>query len=215
MEKYLRRVEELSRGDIFALKTALDTPFRVEDFQPLKMIEKWRENGFRPTLVLVGPGGCGKTQFVKALAKENGWKMLIVNHKEGLKDLTVKHDAVFFDDLVVDSFNAQEWLALLEGDDQRTIRLLYSSIRKRGGLAQILAFNKTAFSRIKKNFKRTEILRRCHVVPIPPNFIINQNITNNNNILINPKIIHQHIYNNPETIEANRQALIDIENSPD
>ena len=35
----------------------------------------------------VVPAGCGKTQSVKALSLEFFWKLLMLNHKEGLKDL--------------------------------------------------------------------------------------------------------------------------------
>ena len=63
------------------------------------MIEQWIEDDFQPTLIMVGPPGSGKTQFVKALAWEHGWNLFMVNHKKGIKDLNEDHTGVFFDDV--------------------------------------------------------------------------------------------------------------------
>jgi hypothetical protein len=61
------------------------------------------------------------------------------------------------------------------------------------------------FVKLKKYLERNQYARRCRVVVLPHNFIMNVN----SNQTIN---IHNHIYNNPETIKANQQAIIDVEN---
>ena len=52
--------------------------------------------------------GCGKTQYVKSLSSEYSWKLLMVNHKEGLRDLTDDHDGFpwfFLDDVSLDGLD--------------------------------------------------------------------------------------------------------------
>jgi hypothetical protein len=56
---------------------------------------------------------------------------------------------LFFDDFFIDCANPEEWLGLLEENEQRTFRLMYRATRKKAGLIQIFAFNKNAFSKIK------------------------------------------------------------------
>lgn len=210
VERTLKRRAELERSSLAVTKAALSTPYKVEDFKEIPKLEKWKKNGFQPTLILVGPAGCGKTQFVKALASENGWHMLLVNHKEALKNLSEAHDALFLDDISLDSIDEHTLLALLETNDDRTIRILRGTVHKRKGLVQMFAFNKLVFGQLRKVLQRREFARRCEVVRVPQEFIINVNVFKNCTITN-----HNNIYNNPETIKENQQALIEIANSPE
>lgn len=112
VEKNLDRCMKLERQGVLADEAEIATPFKPEDFLSLPIIEEWISNDFQPTLVLVGPPGCGKTQFVKALARKYGWKVLIVNHRDALKYLTYEHTAIFFDDMSLDGINKPTILAL-------------------------------------------------------------------------------------------------------
>ena len=140
---------------------------------------------------MVGPPGNDKTQFAKSLALEYGWRMLITNHREGLKDLTPQHNALFLDDYSLKDLTDQAILALLETTDNRVVRILHGSITKQKNLIQLFVFNKDVFIEIELLFKRNEYLKRCIIQRIPHDFIINVNVVNNK--IIN---IHNHIYIN-------------------
>lgn len=129
LERYLRRKEALKRQSSRASRDALLTPFVVRDFQSNPQLERWVGNRYHPTLIMVGPASCGKTQYAKAVASENAWNMFIANHKEGLKDLNDGYDAIFLDDVSLESFDENALLALLETNDRR-------------GLVHIFAFNR-------------------------------------------------------------------------
>ena len=211
LERYFRRKAELERASTFSIRQSMSTPFKITDFKEIKGIERWIQNGYQPPLILVGPPGSGKTQFVKALASLAGWYMHIVNHRESIKYLTDQHDSIFFDDMSLESLDEYTILALLETNDDRNIRVLHSSVFKRKGLVEVFALNKEVFLKMRELFERDEYARRCNIVQVPADFIINVNVVNNINI--NNVNIHNQIYNNPETIKANKQAILDIENS--
>ena len=148
-ERSLTRAAELKRGDLTSTRDALSTPFSVKDFDLPEKLQRWIDSGYQPTLILVGPPGCGKTQFVKALASLMGWNMLILNHKESLKKLSGEHDGIFYDDMSFKDVDDFTLLAMFESVDNRDIRILNKVIDKRGGLIQIFALNKKVFQQIR------------------------------------------------------------------
>ena len=74
---------------------------------------------------------------MKALASLAGWYTDIVNHRESIKYLTDHHDSIFFDDMSLENLDEHTILALLERNDDRTIRVLHSSVFKRKGLVEV------------------------------------------------------------------------------
>ena len=68
VERFLRRRVELRRRSVWSTTESMSTTFKVEDFKELAKIKKWVDSDYRRTLILVGPAGCEKTQFVKALS---------------------------------------------------------------------------------------------------------------------------------------------------
>lgn len=114
--------------------------------------------------------------------------------------LTDLHDSIFFQDIFsLENLDEDTILTLLETDDDVTIRVVDTYVPKRRGLIEIFALNKEAFLKIDYLFERNEYARRCHIVPLPADFIVNEDIVN----------IYNQIYNNPETIKANRKAILD------
>ncbi len=92
-EAKLAEIQEQKSSDSTKL-----SPFQLSDFQLTPEIQRWLQNGCNSTiLVVAGEGESGKTQLFKALADGRGWKMLIVNHTEGLKALTDQHNAILID----------------------------------------------------------------------------------------------------------------------
>lgn len=147
---------------------------------------------------------------VRKLAMVNVWNILILNHKEGLKDLTHDHDALFMDDLSLQDIDGQALLALLETETDKMIRVLRNTVMKQQGLTQIMAFNKEPFLEIAGFFERKEFIRRCVIERVPDDFLNTSRVTNN--LQIN---VHNYIYNDPETIKHNEQGIIDIKKSRD
>lgn len=213
VERTLKRMRDLSRTTLLEKQKALETPFQLEDFKVLPKIKQWIDNEFQPSLILVGPPGCGKTQFVKALAKKYKWNILFINHREGFKHLTPEHDAVALDDTSLENLDAGALLALFEKDDSRTVRILHGSVEKKGGLVQIFIFNKEVFDDISHHFKQRQFSRRVYIV-IAPNDFINPKVVNNLNINNTHNTqninIHNHIYNNPQTIRDNDEVLSEL-----
>ena len=201
---HLKELEDLKRGNILVREKAIAMPFKTSDFNLTSVIKKWIESDHQPTLFLVGPAGCGKTQFIKAMASEKGWNVLRISHKEGLKYLTSEHDALICEELSLQDLDDQAFLALLETQDATLIRILHTIVEKKPGLVQIFAFNKTPFLELAHWFNRYEFARRCMIVQVPSDFINNRNITNN--YQLNQINVHNHIYNNPDTVKANQQA---------
>ena len=70
----------------------------LQNFKPTEVIKEWLANGCQPTLVLVGGGGTGKTQFGHAVAAELGVKLLVINSVQGLKKLQDFHEMIMLDD---------------------------------------------------------------------------------------------------------------------
>ena len=207
IERALKRNQALKRNSVKAIQESIQTPFEVEDFLSLPEIEEWTENGFQPTLIMVGLAGTGKTQFVKALAKKHGWLLLMMNHKEGLRALREVFDAICWDDVSLDGIDEDTLLAMLETNENKTIRILHGSVNKRQGLIQIFTFNEIHFRELIPLLKRHEYSRRCIIVIVPEDFIINRpSVVQNINISS-----HTHIYNNPNTIAENDEAIRELE----
>ena len=137
--------------------------------------------------------------------------------------MTDLHNCIFFQDISLENLDEETILTLLETNDDVTIRVVDSKnkegqifdtyVPKRQGLIEIFALNKKAFLKMREVFERDEYARRCNIVRVPADFIINVNVVNHININnVNTVNIHNEIDNNPETIKANKQSILDIEN---
>lgn len=209
VERALKRQAALKRNSLEAIGESMWTPFTLDNFKIPPQVERWVNNWFQPTLILVGSSGCGKTQFVKAMGMAYDWRMLTLNHTEGLKGISEVYNAVFWDDVSMERVDPPTFLSMLETSERKTIQLLHGTFDKPKGLIQIFAFNKMAFKDLIWMLKKPEYARRCVIVIVPENFKKNNiNIVNNYHISA-----HTHIYNNPETIAANAEALSEISKS--
>lgn len=145
VERALKRIDKLKKQHVLEEEKKKMTPFKVKDFNLIPVIEQWIEDGFQPILIMVSPPGSGKTQFVKALAWEHGWNLFMVNHKEGIKDLNEEDTGIFFDDVSSEDLSRGIMLALIERDEDRTIRVLYGTVEKKKDFTQIFPLTKLRF----------------------------------------------------------------------
>lgn len=110
--------------------------YRLKDFTIPKKLEilfnKWKENNFEKTILLIGKPGCGKTEYVKTWMNDSGYKPLIVTNKDGLRylsDSDKKYTAIIYDDVDFshESMTRETIIGLLDSNE-RTIDIKHGSI---------------------------------------------------------------------------------------
>lgn len=184
----------------------IETPFKLKDFnlQDYPEILEWIKNPVK-TLVLMGASGVGKTQLVKAFAQDKGLNTLVINHMQGFKDLESKHDAVIVDDANFRGLNDTQLLAVVDNQQNKTLRVLYGTANKKKGLIQMFTMNKQEFLDIKHLLQDERFARRMLFSEIKAP-IINMNV----NIQVNNVVNHNYAQvadDERKLIEGNRKRL--------
>lgn len=134
-------------------------PFTLDNFNLTDKMKQWIYDDHQPSLILVGASGSGKTQFANTIAAKEQKRMLTINHIQGLKLLAKHHEIILFDDFSPQDINDEQWLALLETEQDRHIRVLHGSVFKPKGMIQIFACNVKGFRRFAYLFKHAECSR--------------------------------------------------------
>jgi hypothetical protein len=173
-------------NDIKKIETAtqidsVDTPFTLDDFKLTPALKKWIQNP-KPTLILVGNSGVGKTQFLKTFAKEKCSKTLLVNHKEDFRRLDNTYDSILVDDANIDQLEETQFLSLIDNQVSKTLRVLYDTVFKKKGIVQMIAMNKKEFNKIDERLNEIRILRRVLFQHVEKPFILNVNVNIQNNL---------------------------------
>ena len=111
------------------------SPFTsLEQYNLPEELDQWLNNGLKPTLLLLGEGGTGKTCFANSLAFELKLKMLTVTHREDFKKYDDSSDAICFDNFCFDDLNRDQLINALDSENARTIKVKYGHIIKKEGL---------------------------------------------------------------------------------
>jgi hypothetical protein len=178
----------------------LDSPFKLKDFNLKNNPEilRWIQHPEK-TLVLTGPSGVGKTQFAKAFAQEKGFETLVVNHLEGFKDLTSRHDCIILDDANITGLDPTQLLALVDNQQHKTLRVLYGTVNKRKGLIQMFTMNKREFYYIKPFLKEKRFARRMVFSEVKQPII---------NLYVNIKVHNGDVNNNFSQVSSLEQKLV-------
>ncbi len=165
----------------------IETPFKLKDFnlQDYPEIRHWMNDPIK-TLVLIGASGVGKTQLAKAFAQHKGLKTLVVSHLEGFKDLESQHDCVIVDDANMKGLDPIQLLALIDSQQNKTLRVLYGTANKKKELIQMFTMNKQEFLHIKDSLLQERFARRmlfseikAPIINLNVNIQVN-NVVNNN-----------------------------------
>ena len=102
-------------------------------------------DGQRKVLVMIGKTNTGKSEFLKSYyaGKFGAKNVLILNHLEGLKDLTENIKVIIFDDVSFEGLTAEDLLGLLSLDRPVYQRVLYGAKRIKRGVERAVISNKS------------------------------------------------------------------------
>ena len=190
VNSYFKQLEQLNNS---LQVDHVETPFKLEDFHLSEKLKEWIDNPAGRTLLLVGNSGVGKSSLIYAFVTEKNYKLLIVNHREDFSRLNDVHDTIFMDDACVQGMTEAQLLAFVDNKNQKTMRVLYTSKRKKKNLIQIIAMNFNEFSKLLPSLMQERFARRILFQHLKEPFIkyanlniqinhITNNIQNNNHI---------------------------------
>jgi len=175
----LQKVQELKRDGKRGSGVTPKSPYKTDEYKQLPEIDLWKEKGIKTALFLLGEAGKGKTTYAMALLEELGLETLIACDIEDLKGLTSKHQAVLFDDIPLQNINDYVFLALIDIQLPKSIRIRYQNVYRPEGLVLVFTFNETTFMNIAEMMKRPEFARRSTIVRVPPDFMNQTMIADN------------------------------------
>ena len=205
------------------MKTQKETTFfnSLDQFRLTPKMHKWMRDGYQPSAFFIGPGGIGKTVFVRMLANLCGWKILHVRYLTDLKNYDETYDAIFFDNFIFKGLTHEELLALIDTTEPQTIDATKSTMTKKAALIRIFEMNPNSFERFVRKIKGgkselgNEYARRMVVFFIDETFI--KEPTKNLDLNVHPNykrvIQHTDIYNNSQNIAENKAIARNISTS--
>lgn len=147
----IQQMQKYIKGDL------IQTPFTMDNFDYKGTLKQWVENPKIDGLVLVGKSGIGKTQFAKALCKHNKWKTLLVSHKQDFQRIDTCYDAIIVEYANFNDFNHTQKLALLYNSNDKSIRVLYTTVSKRQEVVTMLLMNHMQYAELHKTFKQKAV----------------------------------------------------------
>jgi hypothetical protein len=112
-----------------------------------------KNNMFNRTPIIFGKGGNGKTVILKALMKALKGKKLYIRNIQQAVNLRDEHDVLGYDEFKIKDFDDEDFINLLDQDEESGIRVLFGLKHKKKGLQVLLGTN-----RIKKIISRNETL---------------------------------------------------------
>lgn len=137
----------------------VDLPSTISDKTPLNetMLQclkefHWPDDSLK-SLVLLGPPGCGKTNWAKKHAIKPA---LFVSHLDRLKDLKVgTHKSIIFDDLDFKHLPRTTQIHLVDRENPRDIHIRYRVAHIPAGIQKIFTCNEEPFIRDDAVKRRT------------------------------------------------------------
>lgn len=135
---------KMMRADAVAREKKQKTSYALEDFDVPKSVIEWFKKGLiNKTLFLTGASGIGKTEMIKALAKEKvGEKHVIrVTDIEGLKNVNENHKFLILDDVNIAEKPMELKIALVDVENDVDIKILYQSKELTAELSRAIITN--------------------------------------------------------------------------
>ena len=153
----------------------IDTPFTLDNFNIDPPLREWIINPTK-TLIIAGESGVGKTQFLKAVAKERCSKTLVVNHIEDFRRLNDTYDCILIDDANIDKLDDTQLLSLIDNQTGKTLRVMYDTVFRKKGIVQMIGMNKKEFNKIYPRLKENRMARRVVFHNVKKPFLVNANV---------------------------------------
>lgn len=210
VNSYFKQLEQLNNS---VQVDHVETPFKLEDFHLSEELKEWIDNPAGRTLLLVGNSGVGKSSLIYAFVTAKDLKLLIVNQREDFSRLNDVHDTIFMDDACVQGMTEAQLLAFVDNKNEKTMRVLYTSKRKKKNLIQIIAMNFNEFCKLFPSLIQERFARRILFQHLKEPFIRYANlniqinhITNNTN---NTNNIHNTNHINFVQAKAKEQEHIE------
>lgn len=190
-QSFLNTLKSISKHynniDLNKVESQYDiSQFRInENLQ--QQFNNW--NPKEKSLVVHGLSGSRKTNYMLALLKSKGRKVLFISHKEDLARFDPKlHDTLLFDDVnFISVFKTkEEIIAIVDVLFPRTFKVLYQAINLPQGIWKIFTTNEDPLFPFENVL---EIQRRIYKIKIDHHLYKNIQITNNftkiNNYIFN------------------------------
>jgi len=101
--------------------------------------------------VVVGPSGCGKSTWAKRVAPKPA---LWVRHLDDLKQLTLEHKCIIFDDMDFSMLPRSTQIYIVDQNDQATIHCRHTNARIPANMPKIFTANKYPFTQDDEAIQR-------------------------------------------------------------
>ena len=144
-------------------------------------VESWMESGWKTdALVLYGKGGCGKTEFLRALCVFKGWPYFFINSIDQMRGIRIrKGEAIIFDEVNF-TLESPEWFKNF-ADVRRghSIKVRYENVFIPAGAPRLLSTNAGSpdefIPKSRLEFDYEAMLRRCFFVRVTSLLFIDPN----------------------------------------
>lgn len=164
---------EKSLTEIFLRNKGIKRRFDLSKFIIPDHLREGIEHAFKApkkTVYLKGISGSGKTELIKTILTEvKGLNPLIINNIDSLRLFNSSiHTAIVFDDCSLEELDRTQLIALLESENQTTIKVRYNNIILPSNLPKFIIQNKYLHEILnsKIDIKDEAILRRVHQIEI-------------------------------------------------
>lgn len=150
------------------------TTHTLADFKISRTLQEWIDmpDELKPTLIISGRSGAGKTRFVKTLAHMKSWKTVTINVKDGMHAILPSHQLIFFDDYFNKSTD-EELLSLFtrESGGVKQHKIIYKVVQISGSQQLIFTMNNIAIKRIMNFLREERFSRRVQIESVPDDFL--------------------------------------------
>lgn len=142
-----------------------------EDIINTQMIDTLKEfqYDFEKPLIIIGPPGCGKTNWAKLHAAKPA---LFVTHLDRLKEFDeTYHKSIIFDDMDFNHLPRQGQIHLVDYENPRDIHIRYNIVNIPAGVQKLFTANFMPFTTDPAVARRTKMFNLFNQIIPPPRLL--------------------------------------------
>lgn len=168
--------------------------YLLEDFNEklpeVKLMIEWFQeaiqNKHSTTLLISGPADTGKTKIIIALANKFKLPLIFISHPEDLKNFdSNSHKLMLLDDISPKSFhNREQLIAVLDVENDRSIRVLYTSVKIPSKTIKVITTNKPNEWTNWNDKPDQALIRRTHSIEVNKPLFKKKSIKSEEKLLI-------------------------------